>query len=444
MPVSVSSSIDGNTARIIVSLDQAASGAKGVQINAELNIENATYAGDMLLLPGTRDTSESEADGVFSLASEISLDGPVGAGADILTYEFDITGPGAIQITSFVVLTDTFESSLSEQADLISFSFDGGDTLPEGTPGPDLLTGRPINDNLLGLAGNDTFEASAGVDTLDGGEGIDLAAMNGPRDSYTLNVTTTGISIYDRREDGDGVNALIDIEQLTFEGDAGSQPLDLTKFGGAASLSTEDFLALTELYIAYYDRAPDALGLNFWGTVFASGLTLDAIALDFASQPETQAVYPDGTSNEDFVIAVYGNVLGRDPDTLGLGFWEGQLTSGNIGRDAFILRLLEGAKAPPPADATQDFITQQLADQSYLNEKSKAGAYYSVLLGMSDLDDADAVMQAFGDAASQNLIAARNVADAAFDTANDPVGGEFLMPIVGVLGNDFFADFFAM
>ena len=49
---------------------------------------------------------------------------------------------------------------------------------------------------------------------------------------------------------------------------------------------------ITELYIGYFDRAPDPVGLEFWIGVLEDGLSLDAIAQDFATQPETKTTYP--------------------------------------------------------------------------------------------------------------------------------------------------------
>ena len=41
-------------------------------------------------------------------------------------------------------------------------------------------------------------------------------------------------------------------------------------------ISAADLTTLTELYIAYFNRAADALGLSFWATAFQSGLDFAA------------------------------------------------------------------------------------------------------------------------------------------------------------------------
>ncbi|SHH52421.1 DUF4214 domain-containing protein [Marivita hallyeonensis] len=453
MPVSIRGEENGNSVRIIVSLDQATTGDFSVQVAPEMVLNNASFSQELLLVPG--DTEEGTAaetdDNLFTAAVQINIAGAVGANTDIYAYEFTTSGAGSIQVSSLFALTESFDASSDEVSDLITFNFGGGNGTPAATPGPDILMGTDGPELILGLDGNDTFEASAGNDTLEGGSGDDTAAYTGPQNNYTVTISPSDTTIQDRREDGDGIDALRDVETLTFEGEAAASPLDLTKFGGAGGLEFTDFLALIELYIAYYDRAPDALGLNFWATVYnrglfgeEGGLSLDEIAADFAGQPETQAAFPSDVSNEQFALTVYANVLGRAPDTAGLTFWTGQLDSGNVSRDVFILEVLKGAKATPPVDATQDFIDQQLADQAYLEEKTEVGAYYSVFYGLSNLDAADNVMETYGDASTMNFAGAASAASGAFTEAVEGDNPEFLMPVLAVLPDNYFDAFIAL
>ena len=96
---------------------------------------------------------------------------------------------------------------------------------------------------------------------------------------------------------------------------------------------------ITNLYIAVFDRAPDAAGLSYW---VHSGLTVEQIAQSFFEQPETQALYGD-RSLEDFITAVYENVLGREPDEGGYRYWHDELESGRVGKDLFILAIVNAA-----------------------------------------------------------------------------------------------------
>lgn len=142
--------------------------------------------------------------------------------------------------------------------------------------------------------------------------------------------------------------------------DDGETEFDLTEFANFASLDADDFASFVQMYIAYFDRAPDAVGLYFWGTVLANGdLTLEEIADDFFTQPETQATYPDLSDNSNFAQQVYMNVLGRPFDQAGLDFWVGVLDSEAVTKSQFILELLEGVYAPAPPGSSPAFIAQK-------------------------------------------------------------------------------------
>jgi hypothetical protein len=103
------------------------------------------------------------------------------------------------------------------------------------------------------------------------------------------------------------------------------------------ALSNTDLI--TELYIGYYNRAPDPAGLEFWLNALNNGVSLTAIANDFAKSAESQAVYPFLAGASSFVSQVYNNVLNRTPDAEGLSFWTQQLLSGGVTPGSFIVTL---------------------------------------------------------------------------------------------------------
>ena len=300
----------------------------------------------------------------------------------------------------------------------------------------DWINGNRFDNDLRGGDGNDELEGFAGNDVIDGNGGIDLAYFLGDQSSYTLTLAADAITVQDRRADGAGTDTLRNIEIVEFYSDTDRQTLDLQQFGGPAGLSGADLESFIELYIAYFNRAPDALGLNFWGTAFANGTTLQEMASLFIDQPETRATYAEGLSNEDFATAVYDNVLGRTPDQDGYEFWVNALNSGGVGRDTFILGVLDGAKAAPGPEAPPEFIAHQLADREFLATKTDIGALYAVHRGMSDPDGARAVMDLFTGSQS-SLAAALAEVDSLYSAALDPDTGAFLMPVVGVLDNPF-------
>lgn len=98
---------------------------------------------------------------------------------------------------------------------------------------------------------------------------------------------------------------------------------------------------VTKLYIAFFKRAPDKAGLNYW--VNQSGLSLEQITQSFFDQPETQAKYA-GVDDRAFIESIYQNVLGRVGEEAGIQYWLNELQVGHISRDYMILAVINGAQ----------------------------------------------------------------------------------------------------
>jgi Ca2+-binding RTX toxin-like protein len=329
-----------------------------------------------------------------------------------------------------------------------SLVFDAGNNSVYADGGDDSIFGVAGDDTIDGGAGDDVLVGGIGDDWLHGDEGRDTAVFEGNQSNYTLSISSDDISITDRRTDGQGSDELRKIEILDFGTELaifGDGPMDLDTFDDAASLSASEFASIVELYIAYFNRAPDAIGLNFWASSFARGeVDIGQMAELFFNQAETSAAYTDvldatGSQITDipaFVTAVYSNVLGRAFDEEGRDFWVGVLESGGITTGAFIGEIIKGAKADPASDATQDFIDQQLLDQQYLADKTDVGVHFAVINGMSDTANAAATMALFTGAQDSINVAVAQSNQFLVD-AESPTGGEFLMPLVGVLDDPF-------
>ena len=380
-------------------------------------------------------TSVMDADGIDAATRRVEWlrDGeaiPNASGPSYLLTEDD----GGAHIAARLVFTDNFgtaEQVISTPTTPIAFV-------------PRVLTGSSQNETIEAGLGNDRISADAGDDILkggpgddilDGGDGIDTGLFTGDQRSYTLTLSPEGTFLEDRRDGGDGKDEITNLEFLDFETKLDlfqGNPMDLQRFGGPAALSAEELEAFTEMYIAYFNRAPDALGLFFWATAYANGVSLEDMAAGFINQAETKAAYPEGTTNLEFATIVYGNVLGRVPDIAGLNFWAGVLDAGTVGRDVFILRVLEGAKTGPAPGDDADTIALRAADQLYLENKVDLGSYFAIHKGMSDTDTATEVMRIFT-GTNESFDAATAAIDEAYSDALSADSGEFLMPLIGVL-----------
>jgi hypothetical protein len=78
------------------------------------------------------------------------------------------------------------------------------------------------------------------------------------------------------------------------------------------------------LFLAYFNRKPDAGGLTYWLGKRRSGTTLDKISSTFAGSSEFTTRY-GALTNKQFVNLVYQNVLGRSGDIGGVKYWTAQL-----------------------------------------------------------------------------------------------------------------------
>lgn len=123
--------------------------------------------------------------------------------------------------------------------------------------------------------------------------------------------------------------------------------------------------SIAQLYIAYFNRAPEPLGYDFWCDVLDNPVTLEDIASDFATQPEAVAMYPllearTTDSLGDFLTTVYQNLFDRDPDVAGLEFWTGVI-QGGADFGTILLKIIEGASE---------------ADQLVLDSKANVAQYW--------------------------------------------------------------------
>jgi len=83
---------------------------------------------------------------------------------------------------------------------------------------------------------------------------------------------------------------------------------------------------LQQLYVAYFGRAADPSGLDYW---VAQGTTTKSFAAHMHAQAEFQSTY--GTkSNEAQVNQIYQNLFNRDADAAGLLYWVGQIENGTL------------------------------------------------------------------------------------------------------------------
>ena len=98
-----------------------------------------------------------------------------------------------------------------------------------------------------------------------------------------------------------------------------------------------------KVYVAYYGRAADPAGLEYWaGRLDDAEGDLSQIIDAFGNSAEAEALF-GSASNEEKVTAIYQQLFNRDPDSGGLRFYTSKLASGEMTQASIMLNVLNGA-----------------------------------------------------------------------------------------------------
>lgn len=173
--------------------------------------------------------------------------------------------------------------------------------------------------------------------------------------------------------------------------------VNLSIAANATSISSENLNALLELYIAYFNRAPDADGLNYWIDRLKDGMTLEQIGASFYA---AAIIYADATGysanmdNVAFVRVIYKNVLGREtPDQEGLDYWVNALNTKTETRGTLIKTMLASAHSLK-TDTEYGWVHNLLVN------KVKVGTYLAIENGISFNSASDSIRNGMSIAAA--------------------------------------------
>src|SRR5690606_15854261 len=98
-----------------------------------------------------------------------------------------------------------------------------------------------------------------------------------------------------------------------------------------------------KIYIAYYGRPADPVGLNFWANkVDEAGGDLTEIIDAFGNSAESTGLY-DGSSNSAKITQIYEQLFNRAPEAEGLNFYVDLLANGQATLSSIALDILNGA-----------------------------------------------------------------------------------------------------
>ncbi|PXX34933.1 uncharacterized protein DUF4214 [Undibacterium pigrum] len=174
---------------------------------------------------------------------------------------------------------------------------------------------------------------------------LSSASIAGIRSNYTIVKTDTGYIITDVT----GVTApktIGKVNQIVFS----DITVNLNVGANSQTIPAADLQSIVELYIAYFNRLPDADGLNYWIDQFKAGQSINTIADNFylaAQQYPTLTGYSSNLTLDQFITIVYANVLGRTgataPNAAELEYWRNDILSGRQTHGTVVRSILVSA-----------------------------------------------------------------------------------------------------
>jgi hypothetical protein len=128
---------------------------------------------------------------------------------------------------------------------------------------------------------------------------------------------------------------------------------------------------IAQIYIGFYDRAPDPVGLQYWVGRLEAGASLQDIGNSFAASPEASDTYPyfqfpDLLGQDDFLEQVYQNVFGRAIDADGLAYYSARMEAG------------ESAGSVVASIVGNAASNEGSPDQAFLQNKVDAGLHWAL------------------------------------------------------------------
>lgn len=166
------------------------------------------------------------------------------------------------------------------------------------------------------------------------------ATFSGNRANYSIVKTATGYKVTDK-VGTEGINELTAVSTLKFS----DYTVNLAVADASTGIPAAQLQSLIELYIAFFNRVPDADGMVYWINQIKNGVSIDAIADSFYAvgvQYTATTGYSSKMSNDDFITKVFQNMLGRPSvDAEGMTYWLGRLAK--EGRGPIVRAIIDSA-----------------------------------------------------------------------------------------------------
>lgn len=229
-----------------------------------------------------------------------------------------------------------------------SWSYDGGTErfIAHGSAAGEMLRGTGTDDLIYTEGGRDFVYTAQGNDVIVAtGQSLDVNGGTGT-DTVLTGLTLTKLSQIGGSGDFRYINVngfeqtYLGVERLVFNNDT----IALDVQGNAGNVY--------RLYQAAFARTPDTAGLSHNVHLVDQGINLHDMAAAFTVSGEFQTRYGTSASDQDFVKALYNNVLDRDPDPIGNASWLQLLGSNQYDRASVLIGFSESPENHTKVDPT--------------------------------------------------------------------------------------------
>jgi hypothetical protein len=206
-------------------------------------------------------------------------------------------------------------------------------------------------------------------------------------------------------------------------------------------MAASTYLAqVQQLYIAYFGRPADPIGLQYWATqIDAANGSIAAVQAGFSASTESQALFGN-KSTIDKVTAIYQNAFGRAPEPAGLAYWVAQLDSGKVTQAQASWTIQQSAGAGDAA-AVQNKLTAAQAFTAQIDTTAEIQGYQGT--GAADAGRAFLATVNQNNASATAAVANAATALATAVNAGGTTGSSFVLTagvdnLVGTTNNDTF------
>lgn len=128
-----------------------------------------------------------------------------------------------------------------------------------------------------------------------------------------------------------------------------------------------------KLYVAFFNRPADALGVTFWENKIAGGMTEAQVAASFAQSSEYTSLFT-GMNELQIVATLYTNLFGRSASLTEANFWAQRMLNGLETVDSIALTLANSAQGTD-ATAVANKVTAATSFTDALDTLDEAVGY---------------------------------------------------------------------